>query len=99
MATASPPSPPHPAALQESVKTRHPQLLYESKLYKILQGGGAGRTACWPMQAHNGRAQPLRTLQRRQPIGILNTCNEPTLRFLLLRLPRSGHSQRQVVRR
>jgi len=22
------------------VKTRHPQLLYESKLYKILQGGG-----------------------------------------------------------
>ena len=29
--------------LQESVKTRHPQLLYESKLYKILQGGGG----CW----------------------------------------------------
>jgi len=25
----------------ESIKTRHPQLLYESKLYKILQGGGA----------------------------------------------------------
>ena len=25
---------------QESVKARHPQLLYESKLYKILQGGG-----------------------------------------------------------
>lgn len=24
---------------QESVKTKHPQLLYESKLYKILQGG------------------------------------------------------------
>jgi hypothetical protein len=23
------------------VKTKHPQLLYESKLYKILQGGGA----------------------------------------------------------
>jgi len=23
----------------ESVKTRHPQLLYESKLYKLLQGG------------------------------------------------------------
>lgn len=23
----------------ESVKARHPQLLYESKLYKILQGG------------------------------------------------------------
>jgi casein kinase 1 len=30
----------HGAPLQESVKTRHPQLLYESKLYKILQGGG-----------------------------------------------------------
>lgn len=25
---------------QENVKTKHPQLLYESKLYKILQGGG-----------------------------------------------------------
>ena len=25
--------------MQESVKTKHPQLLYESKLYKILQGG------------------------------------------------------------
>jgi serine/threonine protein kinase len=23
----------------ESVKTRHPQLLYESKIYRILQGG------------------------------------------------------------
>lgn len=23
----------------ESVRARHPQLLYESKLYKILQGG------------------------------------------------------------
>lgn len=28
------------APSQESVKTRHAQLLYESKLYKILQGGG-----------------------------------------------------------
>lgn len=27
--------------VQESVKTKHPQLLYESKLYKILQGGSA----------------------------------------------------------
>jgi hypothetical protein len=26
---------------QESIKTKHPQLLYESKLYKILQGGSA----------------------------------------------------------
>jgi len=25
--------------VQESVKTKHPQLLYESKLYRILQGG------------------------------------------------------------
>ncbi len=25
--------------LQESTKTKHPQLLYESKIYKILQGG------------------------------------------------------------
>lgn len=30
----------HACDLQESVKTRHAQLLYESKLYKILQGGG-----------------------------------------------------------
>lgn len=29
------------ARSQESVKTKHPQLLYESKLYKILQGGSA----------------------------------------------------------
>jgi hypothetical protein len=28
--------------LQENIKTKHPQLLYESKLYKILQGGGKG---------------------------------------------------------
>jgi hypothetical protein len=32
-----------PPVSQESVKARHPQLLYESKLYKILQGGGAQR--------------------------------------------------------
>lgn len=31
-------------SLQENVKTKHPQLLYESKLYKILQGGGKGLT-------------------------------------------------------
>jgi hypothetical protein len=29
-----------PMGMQEPVKARHPQLLYESKLYKILQGGG-----------------------------------------------------------
>lgn len=28
--------------LQENVKTKHPQLLYESKLYRILQGGSNG---------------------------------------------------------
>ena len=27
----------------ESIQSRHPQLQYESKLYKILQGGGALR--------------------------------------------------------
>jgi len=31
--------------IQESVKTKHPQLLYESKLYKILQGGS--RLSSW----------------------------------------------------
>ena len=31
---------PLPLGLQETCKTKHPQLLYESKLYKILQGGG-----------------------------------------------------------
>ena len=27
---------------QESIRSKHPQLLYESKLYKILQGGSKG---------------------------------------------------------
>lgn len=27
------------SGVQESTKTKHPQLLYESKIYKILQGG------------------------------------------------------------
>lgn len=27
------------AVKMESIKARHPQLLYESKLYKLLQGG------------------------------------------------------------
>mmetsp|Transcript_26235 Transcript_26235/g.66772 ORF Transcript_26235/g.66772 Transcript_26235/m.66772 type:complete len:353 (-) Transcript_26235:813-1871(-) len=31
----------------ESVKARHPQLLYESKLYKILQGGAGIPTLRW----------------------------------------------------
>ena len=30
---------PRPRCVQESTKTKHPQLLYESKIYKILQGG------------------------------------------------------------
>ena len=43
---------PTPLRAQESIKTKHPQLLYESKLYKILQGGGervhrAGRRRTW----------------------------------------------------
>jgi hypothetical protein len=29
--------------MQESTKTKHPQLLYESKIYKILQGGSEPR--------------------------------------------------------
>ena len=32
--------PAHTQPQQESIKTKHPQLLYESKVYKILQGGG-----------------------------------------------------------
>ena len=32
--------------LQESIKTKHPQLLYESKLYKILQGGSEFTACC-----------------------------------------------------
>ena len=30
-------------AVQESIKTKHPQLLYESKLYRVLQGGSTFR--------------------------------------------------------
>ena len=38
-------------SLQESVKTKHPQLLYESKLYKILQGGSElqSHSSCLPL--------------------------------------------------
>ena len=32
------------STLQESIKTKHPQLLYESKLYRILQGGSKPAT-------------------------------------------------------
>ena len=31
---------------QESVKSRHPQLLYESKIYRILSGGGKSTYKC-----------------------------------------------------
>jgi casein kinase 1 len=31
----------------ENVKTKHPQLLYESKLYKVLQGGTGGPNVKW----------------------------------------------------
>jgi hypothetical protein len=37
---------PLPFTLQESVRSKHPQLLYESKLYKILQGGGERASTC-----------------------------------------------------
>jgi serine/threonine protein kinase len=30
----------------ESVKTKHPQLLYESKIYRILHGGCKSRNCC-----------------------------------------------------
>lgn len=36
---------------QENTKTRHPQLLYEFKLYKILQGGSASRAVLWACAA------------------------------------------------
>lgn len=36
---------PRPRCLQESTKTKHPQLLYESKIYKILQGGSESLAA------------------------------------------------------
>lgn len=47
--------------LQESVKARHPQLLYESKLYKILQGGGESFCICrqLPKQALGQLSQLL----------------------------------------
>ena len=32
----------------EPVKTKHPQLLYESKLYKILSGGGTSPAVVFP---------------------------------------------------
>ncbi len=31
----------------ESIKTRHPQLLYESKIYRILQGGCEFNISCF----------------------------------------------------
>ena len=46
-------------APQESVKTKHPQLLYESKLYKILQGGSASLHACLPSACALVRVLPL----------------------------------------
>ena len=44
------------------MKTRHPQLLYESKLYKILQGGGkcAWKLQCWGRVAYGN---PLCSMQ------------------------------------
>lgn len=47
----------------ESVKARHPQLLYESKLYKILQGGGRleQQLAAGPCMQGAVHALPLMT--------------------------------------
>jgi len=36
----------------ESQKARHPQLLYESKLYKILQGGVGIPHIRWAQMSH-----------------------------------------------
>jgi hypothetical protein len=43
---------------QESVKARHPQLLYESKLYKILQGGGEALWCCHAGPRSRGCLRP-----------------------------------------
>jgi hypothetical protein len=34
----------------ESTKSKHPQLIYEAKLYRILQGA-VGESRCWPAAA------------------------------------------------
>lgn len=45
--TSSPRPPPAQVAIKlESVKTKHPQLLYESKIYRILYGGSEWPAAC-----------------------------------------------------
>jgi hypothetical protein len=46
---------------QESIKTKHPQLLYESKLYKILQGGSASSP---PNNARPTLAPPTEAVRR-----------------------------------
>ena len=44
--------------LQESTKTKHPQLLYESKIYKILQGGSESPRAGVRAAGVGGGQQP-----------------------------------------
>lgn len=45
----------------ESIKARHPQLLYESKLYKILQGGAGIPHVRWfgPAKDYNAMVMEL----------------------------------------
>ena len=47
----------------ESIQTRHPQLQYESKIYKILQGGGLSRAGVLCSCPCNSRA--LQSASRR----------------------------------
>eukprot|EP00983_Pelagomonas_calceolata_P046871 1140361-Pelagomonas_calceolata.AAC.4 len=74
---------------QETCKTKHPQLLYESKLYKILQGGGEN-TTCKYLKV----ALSIRELQ---PSNCLRHCTPPSSNVLLMRTPCSGHPQCPVV--
>ena len=74
------------ARIQESVKTKHPQLLYESKLYKILQGGSACPLP--PHKKHSARGG----LVSSDGALIAKTPN-PTLDFALVtRNPRAPRS-------
>ena len=49
------------AFCQEPVRTKHPQLLYETKLYRILQGGGKSplRQLCGQLARYNSQKTGL----------------------------------------
>ena len=49
--------------MQESVKTKHPQLLYESKLYKILQGGSESLLPPIMLRSYAGWHMPSRVVK------------------------------------